>query len=160
MLEFGKSPPKLLRPSISIATEKTDVAHPRLTLRSVEIRWLRPTLRVISLPGWVRGRTQSRRLSAHFPRRGLAGLRLLGGCRRGLEHALWRRRLAYPDCGDDRGQQPKAGQRIEPAGEAPGVVLEPTDDRRRDAAVEDADRVDPGDAARQDRTGQECACDA
>jgi hypothetical protein len=44
-----------MRQSISIATEKTDVAHPRLTLRSVEIRWLRPTFRVISLPGWARG---------------------------------------------------------------------------------------------------------
>ena len=74
-------------------------------------------------------------------------LRLPGGGRHGLGHALWRRRLAHPDRRDDRGQHPKAGQRIEPAGEIPGVVLEPTDDRRRDAAAEDADRVDPGDGA-------------
>jgi hypothetical protein len=42
MLEFGESPPKLMRPSISFAAEKTDDAHPRLTLRSVEIRCPRP----------------------------------------------------------------------------------------------------------------------
>ena len=41
---------------MSIAQEKTDVAHPRLTLRSVEIRWPQAsTFRVILLPVWARG---------------------------------------------------------------------------------------------------------
>src|SRR5438105_7520681 len=64
-------------------------------------------------------------------------------------------RLAYADGGDDRGEQAKYGEGVEPAAEAAGGVLEPADDWGAGAAAQDADRVDPGDAARQGRPGQE-----
>jgi hypothetical protein len=66
--------------------------------------------------------------------------RLPGACRDSLGHALGRRRLAHCNRRDDRGEQPKAGQRVEPAAKVPGVILEPTDERRGDAAAEDAER--------------------
>src|SRR5689334_2929503 len=64
-------------------------------------------------------------------------------------------RLAYADGGDDGGEQAKYGERVEPAAKAAGGIFEPADDRGAGAAAQDADRVDPGNAARQGRTRQE-----
>src|SRR6516162_7544142 len=59
------------------------------------------------------------------------------------------RRLAHADRGDDGCEQSKDGKGVESAAEASGGILEPADDRWAGAAAQDADRIDPGDAARQ-----------
>ena len=56
---------------------------------------------------------------------------------------------------EDGGEDEQAGDEVEAAGEAAGLVLDPADHGRADEAAEIADRVDRGDAGRRGRAGQE-----
>src|ERR1700736_6079048 len=54
-------------------------------------------------------------------------------------------RLAHGDGRNQRRADPEQSERVQSAGEIAGQVAQITDDRRRHAAAEDTDRIDPGD---------------
>src|SRR5438132_12078122 len=115
------------------------------TARAEALDFGRPRPRRRGRPAFYRGRP---------PDAGLERTGSVGGSSNRLLRDR-KGRLAYADGGDDGGEQTKYGERVEPAAKAAGGIFEPADYRGAGAAAQDADRVDPGNAARQGRPRQE-----